>query len=151
VTREAQRSLQQLWDRHTASAEVVEEIKVLATDIHTRQEEDPVLTNVTDVSLDRVVADNQTLLTPPALSEQSPHDAKVAANLAQNAITSLSADLVKGFDNLPMLLAPMIENSIAKSLAEYSASRQTMLVPTGQRSSDMSSKLYKWSVYNDDM
>jgi hypothetical protein len=122
VTSEAQQSLRQLRDEHTDSAEVVEEIKALASDIHTQQEEDCVLANVTNVSLDRVVVDNQTLLTRSALSEQSAHDAKVAANLTQNAITSLSADLVKGFDNLPMMLAPMIENSIAKSLAEHNTS-----------------------------
>lgn len=151
VTREAQRSLQQLQDEHTASAQVVKDTRTLATDIRTLHEDNRLLTKVTNMSLNQVVSDTQTLLTQSTLSEQSAHNAKVASKFTQDAIAVLSTDFKKGLEDLPAMLAPIIQNTIAKSLAEHNASGRAGIVSTDQICGDMSTKFHKGSSYNDEI
>jgi hypothetical protein len=148
-SREGQRDLQQLRDEHAASAEVVKDTRTLATNIRTSQEESRRLTALTHTSLDQVVSNTQTLLERSTLSDQSSHNAEVASKFTQDAITALSTDFKKGFENLPAMLAPVIANTITKSLAQHNASEQAGLVSRAQPRGDMSTKVRNGSAYHD--
>lgn len=139
AAREAQRDLRRLLDKYTASIQIVEETKALATNIHTLQEDNLFLTKTMNMSLDQAVSDNQILLTRSALAEQSVHDANVASKLTQETISFLSTSLLEKFNNLPTALAPIIENTIAKSSTKHNASTQAVVVAKSQAPPDFSS------------
>ena len=134
VSTEVQRDLRQFQETQDASAQVMRETRALATNTYTLQEEHRVLSTRTKASMDQVVAYNQILLTRTALSEQAAHEARATTNLTQETVTSLSIDLVNRFENLPTVLAPIIENSIAQCLAKHDALGSTATPSKGKAS-----------------
>ncbi|ERF75553.1 hypothetical protein EPUS_09470 [Endocarpon pusillum Z07020] len=147
TTRGAQRNLQQLQDEHTASAQIVKETKNLVSDVHSLQKDSHLLAKMTNLSLDKIVSNNQTLLVQFASSEQYAYDTKIASHFTQNAIESLNANLNKRFDDLPTILAPIIQDTITQSLAIHNSSRETEVLSTKQRPDDITANLYKGSPY----
>ena len=134
VSTEVQRDLRQFQETQDASAQVMRETRALATNTYTLQEEHRVLWTRTKASMDQVVANNQILLTRTAVSEQAAHEARATTNLTQETVTSLSIDLVNRFENLPTVLAPIIENSIAQCLAKHDALGSTATPSKGKAS-----------------
>lgn len=148
-SREGRRNLQQFRDEHTASAEIVKDTKTLAVDIRTLQEENCLLTTATNTSLDQVVSHTRTLLERSTLSDQQSHQADVASKFTQDAIAMLGIDLRKGLENLPAMFAPMIENTIAKSLAQHNASEWPGVGSRDLTCGDTITKVREGSTHND--
>ena len=61
--------------------------------------------------------------------------------MTQDAVVSLSVDLVSRFENLPTVLTPLIENSIAHCLAKHDVLESTATRSKGKTS--MSHKVCK--------
>ena len=110
----------------------MQETRALASSTHTLQEEHRLLSTRTNESLDQVVANNQILLRRSAVSEQAAHEVRATTNLTQDTVASLSMDLVNCFENLPTVLAPIIENSIAQCLAKHDALGSTATPSTSK-------------------
>jgi hypothetical protein len=143
--REVQRNLQQCRDEHAVSVEFARDTKIMAIGIRTLQEETRLLTTASNTSLDQVVSNTHTLLERTTLYEQHSHHAVMAAKLTQDAIAGLSIDL----QNLPAMLAPIIKDTIAKSLAQHNASEWPGVVPRDRTCGGMSTKIHDGSAHTD--
>jgi hypothetical protein len=147
--REVQRNLQQCRDEHAVSVEIAKDTKTMAIGIRTLQEETRLLTTASNTSLDQVVSNTRTILERTTLYDQHSHHADMAAKFTQDAIAGLSIDLRKGLENLPAMLAPMIENTIAKTLTQHNALEWPGVVPIDRTCGDMRTKIRDGSAHND--
>jgi hypothetical protein len=143
--REVQRNLQQCRNEHAISAEIAKDTKTMAIGIRTLQEETRLLTTASNTSLDQVISNTRTILERTTLYDQHSHHADMAAKFTQDAIAGLSIDL----QNLPAMLAPIIKETIAKSLAQHNASEWPGAVPRDRTCGHMSTKIRDGSAHND--
>jgi hypothetical protein len=143
--REVQRNLQQCRDEHAVSVEIAKDTKTMAIGIRTLQEETRLLTTASNMSLDQVVSNTRTILERTTLYDQHSHHADMAAKFTQDAIAGLSIDL----QNLPAMLAPIIKDTIAKSLAQHNASEWPGAVLRDRTCGHMSTKIRDGSAHND--